>query len=791
MTGPLEGIKVLDMGAFSVGPQGCSILGLLGAEVIRIEPDYGDGLMRITPYINGIGTTYLNAHHNEKSIILGLKSDKDKEVAYQLVKHMDILVENRRAGALDRLGFGYDTVSKINPRIIYASSAAYGHTGPFLKYGGADHYIQAMSGFVSLNGQLDGPAEWLRYIAFVDGTGSATIAQGCLVGLVQREITGRGQYIDLDEFSSSLFMQSTKIAEYFATGQEPRRLGSESSTVCPSKAYLTQDGKYILVSALTPAHWVNLCSALEMKDLAGDPRFANNRDRIERREEVNSLVQAKIQDKPLLWWQWQLARFGVPHSKVMGPEEIVQDRFYTENKYVVELPSAWGPLKYQNLPWRFHETPLSEMTASPYMDGDRDYVLNLVGSEAAPVPDVAQPVAKSQPLEKMKVIDFTSGLVGPACTAVLGTLGAEVVKVERASGDYSRKLGPMINGESAIFLQLNHDKKSICINFDEPESLDVIRALVKTADIVVEDFKPGEAESLGVGYDDLSLFRRDLIYCSIRPFWDKGPSGNSEATELELQGLSGLMRWIGELGKEPVRLGADIAASSAGNFVFSAIMAAIYNKQRRHKGERIIVSELAAILYLAAHALLPMSGTDNWDGFWVTGPYDPAQTGFRTRTKPIMFGMMTKGDDQARATFQDFCKAIGLENMLQDAHFVGDCYRTLGLGRDIAKWRPLFEKAFATWDADALVALVDRCGGLAAPLLTFSDLYNPLHDQVKANNLIIEQEHPRAGKIKLVNNAWRYSVTLAEIKRPAPALGEHTDEILSSIGYSRRRSYQT
>ena len=150
MPSPLNGIRVLDMGAFGVGPKACGILGLLGAEVIRIEPDYGDGLMRVAPFIKGIGTTYLAPHHNSKNIVLGLRDEKAKKIGYKLIKKVDILIENRRFGALDRLGFGYTTVSKINPRIIYASSPAYGHSGPFVKYGGTDHFVQAMSGFASL-----------------------------------------------------------------------------------------------------------------------------------------------------------------------------------------------------------------------------------------------------------------------------------------------------------------------------------------------------------------------------------------------------------------------------------------------------------------------------------------------------------------------------------------------------------------------------------------------------------------------------------------------------------------
>ncbi|MFC1930014.1 CaiB/BaiF CoA transferase family protein [Chloroflexota bacterium] len=781
MSGPLDGVRVLDMGAFSVGPTACSLMGLLGAEVIRIEPDYGDGLMHIAAFINGMGTTYLASHHNTKNIILGLKNEEDKKIAYRLLEHVDVLVENRRVGAMDRLGFGYEDVSKINPRIIYASSAAYGHSGPFLKYGGADHFIQAMSGFASLSGQQDGPAEWMRYLALVDLIGSTAIVQGCLVGLVEREKTGRGQYIDLDEFSSSLFAQSTRIAEYFATGEEPRRMGSESGKVCPSKAYLTQDGKYLLISAFSREHWVNLCRALEMTEFVDDERFSTNDARLERRDEVNGIIGERIGDKPMVWWLWQLDRYKVPHSKVMGVEDLVQDPDIVGSKYILDLPSAWGTLKYPNTPWQFQVSPLNEVTSCPYVNEDKDYVLSLLKGKPTRQYQMKD-VSSSLPLEGMRVVDLTQGIAGPLCTAQLGSLGAEVVKVEKGSGDFAREWGPEVKGESAIFMQLNHDKKSVLIDYGSAEGLDALRELAKTADVFVEDFNPGEAERLGFGYDDLCRLNKDIIYCSIYPFGDKGSFLEREGTELEIQGMSGFMKWLGEMGKEPVRIGADVFSSLTGMFVFNAIMAAIYNHKKRHLGEKIITSRLSVALCPGVHGIMPMSGVDYWGGFWVTGPYDKAETGYMTKNRPIMLGIMTKGEEQGRATLEELCRKIGLEEKLKDPEFVKVCSLTLGTGRDMQEIKPVFEATFKDWDADELVAVIDKCGGLAAPLVSYRDLFEPLHEQVKANNMVVEQKHPRAGKIRLVSNPWRHADGAAEIRSPAPALGEHTYEILSALG---------
>ncbi len=786
MAGPLEGIRVLDMGAFGVGPQACGLLGLLGAEVIRIEPDYGDGLMRVNPLVNGMGTTYLTAHHNSKNIVMGLKNDGEKKFAYDLIKKCDVLIENRRVGALDRLGFGYDVLSKINPRLIYASSAAYGHTGPLLKYGGADHFIQAVSGFVSLNGEVDGLPQWVRYVALVDGTGSVVIMEACLAALVEREITGRGQYLDLDEFSSAVFMQATRVAEYFATGTEPRRMGSESPKVCPSKAYLTQDSKYVFVSALTAVQWINLCAALDLKDAAADERFTTNNARLEHREEVNSMIQEKLQDKPLVWWIWQFDRYHVPYSKFMNVEDLVEDPHIRANHLVVDLPSAWGPLKYaDHVPWEFTETPINHTSAAPYMDADHDYVMSLIKQGAPSLSEA--PRKATPPLQGIRVLDLTQGVAGPYCTAQLGSFGAEVIKVEKGAGDFARDWGPKIKNQSAIFLQLNHDKESVVIDYDKPEGRDILRDLAKSCDVFIEDLKPGEADNLGFGYESLKLLKKDIIYCSIYPFGDKAPYRDREATELELQAMSGMLRWVGELGKEPVRLGADAYSSLTGMFAFGGILAAVYNKKRKHGGERIMVSGLGTALYIIQHGILPLSGMDSWGGYWATGPYDKAETGFRTKNTPIMFGMMTKGEDQAKAAFIGFCKACGLGELLNDPYFVDKGFRTLGMGRDAQEMKPMYESAFENWDADELVAIIDKCGGLAAKMNTYKDLFDPMHGQIVANKMIIEQEHPLAGKVKLVNIPWRNADGPAEIKMPAPALGEHTVKVLSKLGYSEAR----
>ncbi|MFC1929984.1 CoA transferase, partial [Chloroflexota bacterium] len=216
-------------------------------------------------------------------------------------------------------------------------------------------------------------------------------------------------------------------------------------------------------------------------------------------------------------------------------------------------------------------------------------------------------------------------------------------------------------------------------------------------------------------------------------------------------------------------------------------MAAVFNKKRRHTGERIISSTLAGTIYLAQHGILPMSGVDFWGGQWATGPYDHAQTGYKAKNKQIIFGTMVKSVEQGKATFQELCRVLGTGELLEDEGIVEKGSRLRSMGKDTELMKHLLGPAFSSWDADELVSAIDKCGGFAASLLTYKELFEPIHEQVKANRMVVEQEHPRAGKITLVNNPWRFTAGTVEIKAPAPALGEHTEEILISLGYNQDR----
>jgi len=379
MSGPLEGIKVLDAGAFTVGPAACSLLALMGAQAIRIEPPTMDGLAYVGTIVGGMGQSYISSHFNKKSIMLDLRSPLGKEVGIKLVKWADILVNNRRLGAMDRIGFGYKDLVKINPRLIYIESTSYGTTGPWSQYAAADHFVQAASGFASINGQEGGEPEILRYATNADYTATLIIVNAALSALLAREKTGKGQKIDTSHLQGTIAVQTSRLAEFFVTGKNPELQGSVSSRIAPSQAFKTQDNKYINISADREEHWPRICNALELDNLVDDPRFSTNDKRLKNRKELAPLIAEKMADKPAYWWTLHFDRIGIPYGVNYDYVGLIRDPHVRENNWIWDMDSSFGMIKGYEAPWEFSRTPTQKMTPTVKPDRDKDEILNMPG----------------------------------------------------------------------------------------------------------------------------------------------------------------------------------------------------------------------------------------------------------------------------------------------------------------------------------------------------------------------------------------------------------------------------
>ncbi|MCZ6615209.1 MAG: CoA transferase, partial [Chloroflexi bacterium] len=259
MDGPLQGVRVFDMTHAGVGPWGTMILAAMGANVVKIETPQGDGIRNMRPRYNDLSAVYMHCNLGKKGIYLDLKSDEGKKVARGLLKEADIYAENMKWGTVQRLGFGYDDVSKLNPRIVYGNFPGWGSTGPLKDRGSADLTAQAFSGVVSTTGKRDGAGEFIRWYALHDFNASSFVTMTLLLGLLQRERAGHVPRLESAQVASSVAVQTSRIAEFLATGENVVPMGSANTATVPHRAFLCQDKRWLAVGVINDAQWRGLC----------------------------------------------------------------------------------------------------------------------------------------------------------------------------------------------------------------------------------------------------------------------------------------------------------------------------------------------------------------------------------------------------------------------------------------------------------------------------------------------------------------------------------------------------
>ncbi len=383
-------------------------------------------------------------------------------------------------------------------------------------------------------------------------------------------------------------------------------------------------------------------------------------------------------------------------------------------------------------------------------------------------------------LDGIRVIDFTQGLCGPFCTMQLGDAGAEVIKVEPPAGDFARRMGPpFVSDESAVFLSLNRNKKSVVLDLETSSGSEAATQLTRDADVIVEDFGPGAADRFGLGYTQLQGANQKLVYCSITPFGEDGPLRNAAGSELVVQAMAEYAASLGRIGDPPVRVGADVASLNTGIFAAQAILAALFHRSRTGEGQRVAVSEFGSLLHMRGIMWSAMSEPDDWYGFHLDHYTKPPDYGYQTKNGALYF-ILRRGNSE---DWDRLVMELGMEEVLADPRF-GDYGRAAtSIGRYATEVKPIWEKAFENRTREELIDLVKSIGGDAVPIMNYPSLM--AHPQVAALEAIIEIDHPTAGRLKMVRPVARFSDTPDSIRLPPPTLGQHTEEILRAVSVAR------
>ena len=378
-------------------------------------------------------------------------------------------------------------------------------------------------------------------------------------------------------------------------------------------------------------------------------------------------------------------------------------------------------------------------------------------------------------LDGVRVLDLSRVLAGPFCGMLLSDLGADVVKIEdTGTGDESRTWPPHKDGESAAFLVINRNKRDMTLDLKAPEGVEVLKRMVATADVLIENFRTGTMESFGLGYDTLSAINPRLVYCSVSAFGRSGPRKDSAGYEALMQAFSGIMSITGEPDGAPLRCGVSFLDLTTGIFCAFGIVNALLHRERTGLGQRVDGSLLeTAVTLLNYHA----------EGYLLTGTQPkplgsshPSLSPYRTfKCRDGQWIFIAGANDRF---WQRLAPALGLADMATDPRFVKNIERV----KNRRELEAALEAAIGKHDREPLLAVLEDAGVPATPVNSVKQVMEDA--QTAARSMIERVVHPRLGEIPVVGTPVKFSRMRAGVRRAAPQQGQHTDEILAEYDYS-------
>ena len=384
-------------------------------------------------------------------------------------------------------------------------------------------------------------------------------------------------------------------------------------------------------------------------------------------------------------------------------------------------------------------------------------------------------MTQTLPLEGVRVLDLTQIMAGPYCTMMLADMGADVVKVEKPNGgDDTRRMGPpFIEGESAAFLGINRNKRSIVIDLRSDPGRELAQRMARESDVLVQNFRPGSLDRMGLGYEQVREINPTIVYCTISGFGATGPYAQRGGFDLVTQGMSGLMSVTGHAGGPPAKVGVPLCDLNAGMFGAIGILTAYISRLRTGQGQHVDTSLLeggiaytfweSAMFFATGEVPEPKGSAHR-----LTAPYQA----FETSDGYVNIGAANQ------ANWERLCAAIDRDELASDPRFIEPRDRMNNLDELVST----LETTFAQHSSDHWLKTLEAAGVPAGPINDLAEVY--ADPQVRAREMMVETEHPIAGRVKNIGIPIKLSETPGRFQRPAPTLGQHTNEVVTELGCS-------
>jgi len=576
--GWLDGVTVVELGGRIAAGACGSLLAQAGATVIFVEPRDG------TPGSSGKWPQRALFAAGKQSLCIDPGVDGDAKVLIRLIGMADIVLLSSDLDDPYRPEF----IKAWSTKTVVCDFTAFGKTGPLAGEAYTDAMVQAVSGAAHTTGPADGPPVIMKMPAIEYAT-AVYGASACVAALISKDQCGQFQHIDMALYDCAINCLGTFLPAYFGGG-DPGRLGNRHSMCAPWNAYAARDG-WILICSASDHSWRLICDVMEMTELISDPRFVTLADRVDHRDDIDAAVQAWVGRYDLAACMEKLLTAGVACGPIVRVETNETDINLAHRSMIHHLddPAGGGTVRIPGAILKSDAAPVRAAARIPEPDADRAFIEALRPS-AIPEPDDATSERRPErPLAGVRVLEIGQYTTAPLSSRHLATLGAEVLKIEPLEGDAARQWQPSNDGQSYFFVMSNSDKQSLAVDLNNPDDAAVFTGLVASADILVENLKPGSLARRGFGRGELAKINPDLIYCAISGFGTDSAYGQRPAFDTVIQAMSGVMDANAQDGM-PLKAGISVGDLMGGKAGLFALLAALRFRGVSGKGEFIDLS---------------------------------------------------------------------------------------------------------------------------------------------------------------------------------------------------------
>ncbi|HXG41912.1 MAG TPA: CoA transferase [Dehalococcoidia bacterium] len=812
--GPLSGLVVVDFSTWMAGPLATMVMADLGAEVIKVEPPWGDPARRLP--------AFQTWNRGKKGVILDLKSEEGRRRAHELVRGADVVVVSFRPGVAERLGIGYGDCRALNEAVVYASITGFGEDGDWQRLKGYEALVAAKSGrMMEFEGIADRPGPGYAAVPCASYSAAMLALQGVMAALHKRQRTGQGQKVEVSLLGAlmpfdmvlwigwqlkreelqqvggsaqllrqALLGQRVQPAQGAPPGHyDPTRIHRPRVRV-PRPNFLTavtRDGRWVQFANTTDRLCVSLMEALDLLHLYGEERFAKlpavftEEDAEHLWERVLERVRQKTLDE---WRDIFDQRRDLAWEEVRFPWESHLHRQVLHNGHFVAVPGLRGEETLQpgplfaldgGQPTSFHRAPLL---------GEHTHGLSLPSRQPPPVAAGSQGGTDGCPLSGVTVLDFSSWIAGPLAVSMLATLGARVIKIEPVGGDLSR-----FSTAGLLAFPMTQGKESLAVDLTTPEGREIVHRLVRRADVLVHNFRADVPRKLGIDYETCRRLNPELVYVNASAYGDSGPDAGKPAFHATIAALAGNQarqagaghppRDIGGLDLEDLKREAwRLIKAAEGNAdpiaslgTAAAVLVALYLRDRHRRGYYVVTTMVASNIYANSDEAIVFPGRP------AGRPVDEQVLGlgplyrlYRAGQGWVFLACVQPSEWSA------FCSLVGRQDLVDrwdeawgtGADSLAQELESLFLGRSAREW----EEAAAAADVP-LVAVEERDPGR----------FFMEDERMLSLGYSVDVVSPVHGRYRRHGAYWRFSHDRLAFG-PWEPLGGHTVPILRELGYS-------